>query len=49
MGDDAADTENRGMWTELRVKYIKKKLFSTFPKLLAGPKFDKAFEVDENS
>jgi hypothetical protein len=45
MSDDEGGTT---IFTSPAVEYIKTKIFSTYPKVLPGAKFDKAFTNEEN-
>ena len=47
MSDDEGG-EGGGLWKEKRTLYVKNKIFSTYPKIVPGVKFDKTFETDEN-
>ncbi len=46
MSDEAGD---KGIFSDPRTEWIKKKIFSTYPKNSAGQKFDKQFEDEINS
>ena len=43
--DEGEDT----IFTSPVVKFLKTKIFSSYPKQVAGAKFDKAFETEENT
>ena len=46
MSDNEGETT---IFDEAPVAYIKTKIFSSYPKLVAGAKFDKAFCTEDNA